>query len=162
MTIKMEWKGDTELVAHLGSFAPRLLQRLIPVMNRLGLELRGVVEANLSGRVLKQRSGRLARAQQLNVTSDASGVSAAVGFDPHDVPYGAINEFGGTTRAHLIEAKNAMALRFSLGGKVVFAKSVHHPGSVIPERSFLRSALAQVAPHVPDEISEAISAEATA
>jgi hypothetical protein len=32
-------------------------------------------------------------------------------------------------------------LRFQLGGKVVFAKRVNHPGSRMPERSFLRSAL---------------------
>jgi hypothetical protein len=35
---------------------------------------------------------------------------------------------------------------FNLGGRLIFAKRVQHPGSKIPERSFLRSALADFAP----------------
>ena len=58
-----------------------------------------------------------------------------------DVPYARIQEFGGRTAAHEIVAIKAKALAFVADGKACFAKSVHHPGSVIPERSFMRSAL---------------------
>ena len=56
-------------------------------------------------------------------------------------PYAAIHEFGGRTAAHTIRARQAKALHFVLDGKDVFAKSVNHPGSVIPARPFLRPAI---------------------
>ena len=48
--------------------------------------------------------------------------------------YAAIHQFGGTTRAHKITAKAGGVLAWG-GGK--FAKSVNHPGSVIPPRPYL-------------------------
>jgi len=78
------------------------------------------------------------------------------------VPYGAIQEFGGTTRAHLIAAKQAKALAFSLGGQLVFAKRVNHPGSRIPAHSFLRSALAELAPEALATLRDAVAAESAA
>lgn len=42
-------------------------------------------------------------------------------------------------KAHVITPKNARALRFTVGGRVVFAKSVNHPGS--KGRPFLRNAM---------------------
>jgi len=43
------------------------------------------------------------------------------------VPYAAYVEFG--TRPHVIRPVRARALRFKVGGDVVFAKLVHHPGT---------------------------------
>jgi phage gpG-like protein len=50
------------------------------------------------------------------------------------LPYARIHEFGGQTRPHTITARAAKALRFVIGGVVVFARSVHHPGSKMPRR----------------------------
>jgi Bacteriophage HK97-gp10, putative tail-component len=47
------------------------------------------------------------------------------------------------TRAHKITAKNAKALRFHIGGKLVFVKSVNHPGT--KGTKFLDRALREVA-----------------
>lgn len=47
------------------------------------------------------------------------------------------------TRPHLIRPRTARALRFDVGGRTVFAKSVHHPGT--KARPFLRNAAEQVA-----------------
>ncbi|MGA7887723.1 MAG: hypothetical protein WCA44_18460, partial [Acidobacteriaceae bacterium] len=55
--------------------------------------------------------------------------------------YAAIHEYGGQTRAHVIEAKNAKALAFQVGGQTIIRRRVQHPGSKMPERSFLRSSL---------------------
>lgn len=45
----------------------------------------------------------------------------------------------GGTRPHLIRPVRAKALRFTVGGRVVYAKLVHHPGT--KPNDFLRQAL---------------------
>lgn len=49
----------------------------------------------------------------------------------------------GGTRPHVIRPRNKQVLRFRVGGKVVFAKLVHHPGT--RARPFLDRALREVA-----------------
>jgi hypothetical protein len=44
-----------------------------------------------------------------------------------DAPYAAVVEFG--SRPHLIFPRHAQALRFEVGGRVVFARYVRHPGT---------------------------------
>jgi hypothetical protein len=61
-------------------------------------------------------------------------------------PYARIHEFGGTTKPHVIEPRNAKALRFIIGGRVVFARRVHHPGSRITEKRFTRNAIETTLP----------------
>lgn len=46
------------------------------------------------------------------------------------------------TRPHVIRPRNARALRFVVGGRVVYARVVHHPGT--RARPFLDRALAEV------------------
>lgn len=58
-----------------------------------------------------------------------------------DVEYAPMVNDG--TRPHIIRPKRAKALRFKVGGKVVFARIVHHPGT--RARPFLDRALADVA-----------------
>lgn len=54
--------------------------------------------------------------------------------------YGRIHEFGGTTRPHVIRARRAKALAFVMGNQLMLRQSVHHPGSHIPPRPYLRPA----------------------
>lgn len=61
---------------------------------------------------------------------EVSGETVTIGSDRE---YAAIHQFGGTTRAHVIKARKARALRF--GGR--FARKVKHPGSKIPARPFI-------------------------
>ncbi|HZU90088.1 MAG TPA: hypothetical protein VE993_12600 [Stellaceae bacterium] len=61
----------------------------------------------------------------------------------------------------LIQARRAKALRFdpstsSAGGRVLYRRSITPPG--LPERSFLRSALAEMAPEIAPKIEAAILA----
>ena len=93
------------------------------------------VEANLSGDILQTRSGTLKASIVASLTADPSSVSVAVAS--RGVPYAAIQEYGGTTPAHDIVPVKARALAFA----GVFATRVHHPGSTIPARSYLGSAL---------------------
>lgn len=47
------------------------------------------------------------------------------------------------TRPHIIRPRNAQALRFMVGGRVVYARVVHHPGT--RARPFLDRALREAA-----------------
>lgn len=84
--------------------------------------------------------------------------------------YAAIHEFGGKTRPHIIRAKNARALAFqglsrasgragSFSGGTMFARSVHHPGSVIQARPYLRPALKHAAAKLEGYMSKALKLE---
>lgn len=154
--------GADAVVARFAALERRLPQRLVAVMDRLGLALASAVADALDGGVLRRRSGRLAAAQTVIVTGTATGAAVAVGFDPAQVPYGAIQEFGGTTRPHVIAAKEGHALAFSLRGQLVFARRVNHPGSVVPAHSFLGAALRALGPQAIAETGAAVRDELTA
>jgi len=47
------------------------------------------------------------------------------------------------------------ALAFMVDGAQRFARSVQHPGSQIPERSYLRSSLSEMDDQIVDEFSDA-------
>jgi hypothetical protein len=57
-----------------------------------------------------------------------------------DVEYAAMVNDG--TRPHIIRPKNASVLRFTVGGQVVYARVVHHPGT--RPNPFLDRALREV------------------
>jgi phage gpG-like protein len=121
-------------------------------------ELRGTLEARvqqkLSGEVLQTRSGALAASIISSIENDGSDTSVSISST--GVPYAAIQEFGGKTAAHDIVAVKAKALEFSAGGSQVFARSVHHPGSMIPARSYLGSSLADMRDDIESGFKQAI------
>jgi hypothetical protein len=47
-------------------------------------------------------------------------------------------------------------LEFSAGGSQVFARSVHHPGSTIPARSYLGSSLAEMRDDIESGLKQAV------
>jgi hypothetical protein len=105
----------------------------------LGSELMARIEAKLSGGVLATKSGALLASLSLDEEIAAPTFLAHVAS--RGVPYAGIQEYGGRTEAHDIVAIKAKALAFVTDGKTAFAKSVHHPGSVIPPHSFMRGTL---------------------
>jgi phage gpG-like protein len=140
ITVKVA--GDRELIQRFDEMPIAFKAVLLQKTQGLAVDMQGyVVSQKLHGQVLNQRSGNLARSIQEEVTSTALSVTGRV-FSAGDVKYAAIHEYGGTTPPHDIVPDKAKALAFMIGGKQVFAKVVHHPGSKMPERSFLRSTLA--------------------
>jgi phage gpG-like protein len=108
------------------------------------------VRENLSGKVLTARSGRLRSSVKSQLIETAYTVGGRVFTS--GVPYARIHEYGGITRPHVIAAKNSRSLAFVWGNRgQVFFKSVNHPGSRIPQRSYMNSALESMR----DEIVEA-------
>jgi phage gpG-like protein len=128
---------------------------LLEKIGALSQVLQDSVSDNLSGAVLRIKTGRLLASIASNVDDAGEVVTAAVG-SYGDVAYAAIQEFGGKTGAHDILPDKAKALAFLMQGKRVFARIVHHPGSVIPERSYLRSALADMQDDIVDELTQAV------
>jgi phage gpG-like protein len=109
----------------------------------------------LDGAVLNSRSGALKDSIAAEVSGDSADFTATVGSFG-DVKYAAIQEYGGRTAAHEILPDKAAALAFLIGGAMHFARRVEHPGSLIPERSYLRSSLDEMR----DEIIATLAATA--
>jgi phage gpG-like protein len=109
----------------------------------------------LSGGVLNARSGALRDSIVGDVALGADSVSASVG-STGDVKYAAIQEYGGKTAAHEILPDKARALAFFVGGALRFARRVEHPGSTIPERSYLRSSLDEMSPEIVASLGQSV------
>ena len=159
MRLKAKITYPSTLVLNLQGFAKggsAAQAVLMSTMTDLAIKLQVLVKLKLSGEVLNVRSGALRRSIGYSVVPTPAGPTASV-FS-RGVPYAAIHEFGGTTKPHLIEAKNAQALRFysNRWAMMIYRKSVNHPGSVIPERSYLRSALREMEPEIRRELLRAL------
>lgn len=96
------------------------------------------VEDNLSGRVLKERTGDLKSRIKKHVIDSGDTIVGEVFIYPVDEKALAL-EYGGKGYYPITPVK-AQALRFvSKSGEIVFAQYVNHPP--LEERSYLRSAM---------------------
>jgi phage gpG-like protein len=110
----------------------------------------------LSGAVLQPRSGALAASLGVDGPTLTADAVVTTIFAGGDLKYAAIQEYGGVTSPHDILPSRAKALAFMTSAGEVFAKLVHHPGSRIPERSYLRSSLADMAETIDAEMKAAV------
>lgn len=67
-----------------------------------------------------------------------------------------IHEFGGTIPPHQIVPDKARALAFLVGGKQAFAARVQLPAVTMPERSYMRASLAEMAEEIRDELGATV------
>jgi phage gpG-like protein len=116
---------------------------------------RHVMEDKLSGQQLRNRTGNLRRS--INYALSTEGETKMTATVGKNVAYAHIHEYGGQTAPHVIEPKNVKALRFIMGGRTIFAKSVQHPGSKMPERSFLRSSLEDMHDEIKGQLTQTIT-----
>jgi phage gpG-like protein len=150
--ITIEFIGDCELVTRLHAMSGRVHDRLVLAAARLGAELQRKVQSEkLSGQVLKARTGSLRSSINMLIEETETSVRASVGTN---IVYAKIQEYG-VARSWLIEARRAQALRFTVGGRTIFRKRVTHRS--LPERSFLRSALAEMAPAIEEGLCDALA-----
>ncbi len=142
--------GVAALAAALDSYPGDLAAALAAKADVLAQALVDKIRnEKLAGEVLQSRSGALAASIAAEISSDPEQIVATI--SSQGVDYAAIQEYGGETSAHEILPSKAAALAFVINGALRFARRVEHPGSVIPERSFLRSSL--------DEMQDVIVAE---
>lgn len=155
-TLNVTLTGDKEVALRLSEMPNKVRSFLFVTVTRVALYLENYVKTNkLQGQVLNHISGRL----QSSIHSSSSQTGSRVGgivFSAAPMPYAAIHEFGGFIPAHIIEVKNALALHFVKGGKDVFAKSVNWPGATMPERSYMRSSLADNKDKIVAEMKAAV------
>jgi phage gpG-like protein len=145
--------GAEALDARLDAFPAQLRNDLAAKAAMLAAALVDKVRNDkLSGQVLNARSGDLRDSIVSEVTIDGAGVTASVGSV--GVKYAAIQEYGGKTSAHEILPAKANALAFMVGGALHFARRVEHPGSLMPERSYLRSSLAEMMAEIVAALAE--------
>src|SRR5271156_3072776 len=133
--------GVDALRTRLDAYPAALASELAAKAQELASALADKVKyEKLAGEVLASRSGALAASIAAEVSGDGEDVAATVGSFG-DVKYAAIQEYGGKTGAHEILPGKASVLAFIAGGAMHFARRIEHPGSAIPERSYLRSSL---------------------
>ena len=167
--------GVDRVLGFLGSREPEVAKNLKAETSRLAIALlRKVKEEKLSGQVLKNQTGTLRRSINQRVEASGTSVSGSVGTN---LVYARAHEFGvdkrvvvtvreylRRTKASFREAgkigwrgKNRLALsrNASMGAALVhsFTRNQHIK---LPERSFLRSALQEMAPEIREGLSEAI------
>ena len=151
----LELDGLENASAHLETYPTALTAALSAKAAELADALADMVRNDkLLGGVLNARSGALRDSIVASVSADADGVIASVGSEG-DVKYAAIQEYGGKTSAHEILPVKAEALAFVVGGVQRFARRVEHPGSLIPERSYLRSSLEEMQGEIVAALAEA-------
>lgn len=140
------------VLALLRGYPNRLTDAMVRVVNRFTLELQARTKEKLSGEVLHVRTGTLRRSINRKVELRGSNVVGTVGTN---VEYAAAHEYGFdgevTVRAHVrrVASRTLTELRgtrrrMSVQG-VAFVKE-HTMHMHVPERSFLRSALAELEP----------------
>jgi hypothetical protein len=122
------------------------------------LELLATVQAKLSGGVLNARTGNLCASIQAELGEDDTSIVARV-FSDGSVPYARIQEYGGRIEVPEMTPVNAKALAFAWHGRMVFAKRTAAHTVTIPERSFVRSSLAEFTESFVDGIRK-VAAEA--
>lgn len=143
-------------LAALAELPERLREALAAKASALAAALEAKVQQKLAGGVLNARSGALARSIVTTIEETSSGIAVSIASNG-DVKYAAIHEFGGTIPPHQIVPDKARALAFAVAGKQVFATRVNLPAVAMPERSYLRSSLAEMAEEIGEGLGEAVA-----
>jgi phage gpG-like protein len=155
--LQLSLEGQAQLAERLGAMPDRLRAALAEKVDALAQNLFAqVVGVNLSGGVLRTQSGALRESIRVQASQQEAVIGAEI-FSDGDVTYAAIQEYGGKTAAHEILPDKARVLAFAMNGSRVFARRIQHPGSQIPERSYLRSALEEQS----DDIAQGLTTVVT-
>jgi phage gpG-like protein len=145
------------VVERLRGIAPNVRSALENRIQRLTIQLqRHVVQDKLQGQVLNVRTGRLQRSIQQAMITNSDDILGVVSTN---VSYAKAHEYGFsgtvTVKEHLRTIKEAFGK--SLKEPVTFTVSSHSAKMNLPERSFLRSALNDMAGDIRTQIQQAVT-----
>jgi len=153
--------GDQELVAEFGGMPERIFAGIRRRIAALAIELQAHVKGQkLSGQVLKNRTGNLRQSVGFQVDEADGTIVARVGvFQGPTVIYGRAHEWGVTkavpVKAHLRTVKDRFESWKEDRIQIVRA---HTRNMKLPERSFLRSALADKREAIVTGLNEELAA----
>lgn len=147
--------GDKEVARRFRALPDGVLSRVADSIGRLILRLqRKVMQDKLTGQVLKVRTGTLRRSIDQRLVTDSDSVAGIVSTN---VKYGKAHEYGSdktvTVREHLRLVKKAWGKE--LKHPVWATVKAHSMKQNLPERSFLRSALADMKPEIIADLNKA-------
>jgi HK97 gp10 family phage protein len=156
--IAAELIGAERVVAFLELLPQKAMAAIKADVSRLAITLlRKVKKEKLSGQVLKNQTGTLRRS--INQRVEVFGQQAVVGSVGTNLRYAKAHEFG-TDKTVTVPAHLRMM-------KVAWGKAVKNPRKIeigahamkmhLPERSFLRSAMAEMAPEIREGLEAAMS-----
>jgi phage gpG-like protein len=155
--VNVQLVGDKELVARLVEMPMGVRDALIKKSTLLALKLEALVKTGkLNGQVLNRITGALARSITQEVTATDNSVTGRV-YSSGDVKYAAIHEYGGVINH---PGGTAYLPGAGEGGKAAFVSNLwasSYPVELprtkphqipMPERSFLRSSLSDMASEI--------------
>lgn len=171
--------GDSALLVRYGTIPKRVEGALRQAIEDLSITLQRTVKQKLSGEVLNTVTGNLRSSINRQIYGEGAALSASVGTN---VIYAAMHEYGftgdETVRAHIRRNREQMsrATKTYTNKFGTISKHVAQTGKygrstgavavgsftrhmVMPERSFLRSSLQEMAPTIRKTITKAIMAE---
>lgn len=159
--ITVEIPKDQGIFVKIPLMAGQIRKNVDQAVHRLAIELQSYIVRNkLSGQVLNKRTGHLQQSIQQKVDETPNEITGTV-YSAGDVKYAAIHEYGGT-----IHHPGGTAYYFNERlGKMVFlsnktAASFNFPRTkphdiVMPQRSFMRTSLAENEDHIVKVLTEA-------
>jgi phage gpG-like protein len=147
----------TKVIAHFEAMPDKLHRAVLDKIYYLAVLLEQNVKAGMQGERIGYVTGELFSSIFNEVTDGESQIEGKVASSASSkaAPYARIQEFGGQTKAHVIEAVNAKSLFFTINGQGVFAKRVNHPGSSIPARRYIGAPFDELKPQVAEQLKQA-------
>ena len=149
--------GGSQVSTRLRAVTPAIRTALESRIQRLTIQLqRHVVQDKLQGQVLNVRTGRLQRSIQQAMTSNDTDI---VGIVSTNVSYAKAHEYGCSKTVTVKEHLRTITQAFgkSLKEPVTSTVSSHSMKMNLPERSFLRSALTDMADEIRTQIQQAVA-----
>lgn len=148
--------GDEQLLKRLHALPDAINSGLLSGITQLGIELqREVQQGKLSGQVLRSRTGLLKSSIDLRVDQSGSAITASVFTDNR---YAGVQEYGfaGTVSVRASLRRIREAFGRPIAEKTINVRAYDHRMN-LPERSFLRSALEDMAPAIRHEVEAALA-----
>lgn len=148
--------GDKEIARRFRALPDGIRSRVTDSIGRLTIRLqRKVMQEKLTGQVLKVRTGTLRRSIDQRLVTDSAAVSGVVSTN---VKYAKAHEYGSnqtvTVKEHVRLIKQAWGK--PLKSPVWATVKAHSAKQNLPERSFLRSALAEMKPEILADLEKAV------
>jgi phage gpG-like protein len=153
--ISAELLGDGPVLDRLRALPDAANAGLARAIAKLGIALQSNVQQDkLSGEVLKVRSGALKSSISVEIDNNASEVTATVFTD---LDYAAAQEYG---FSGIVDVRASLRLIKQAFGRPIATKTITVPAynrqTDLPARSFLQSALDEMAPNISADIENAL------